>query len=84
MSALSRSSGLNLEREQADLAKAERDIVEGQIRITEQELRIEQLRLDGHDTKQAEELLALLRGTLAEWVAHREQILKTIDRLRPL
>ena len=84
MSALPQSPGLSLEKEQADLGKAEQDIVEGQLRITEQELRIEQLRLDGHDTKLAEELLATLHGTLAEWVAHREEILRTIDRLKPM
>lgn len=74
--------GLSLEKEQADLAKAEQDIAEGQMRITEQELRIEKLRAGGHNTAVAEQLLATLEATLAEWNAHRVEILRTIHLLQ--
>ncbi|WP_336490267.1 hypothetical protein [Methylobacterium nigriterrae] len=76
------SVGLSLKKEQADLAKAEQDIVEGERRVAEQELLIAQLRSEGHDTALAEQLLATLKATLAEWYAHRETILCTIHRLQ--
>ena len=71
-----------LTKEEADLARAEQDIAEGQMRITGQELRIEKLRIEGRDTSRSEDLLETLRATLAEWYAHRETILETIRRLR--
>ena len=70
-----------LEKEEADLAQAEQDIAAGQMRITEQELRIEALRAGGHDTTQAERLLGNLRDTLAQWSAHRTEILRLVHSL---
>jgi hypothetical protein len=71
----------DLEQERADLAKAEQDISEGERRVSEQALRIEALRSAGHDTALAEELLATLKGTLAEWNVHRAEILRLIELL---
>jgi hypothetical protein len=71
-----------LEREH--LAKAERDIAEGERRITRQMLLIERMGREGHDTAEAEKLLLTLRETLAEWRAHREEILRELERLRVL
>ena len=72
---------LSLDQERAHLAKADLDIVEGQRRITAQELRIQEMRLNGRNTLCAEELLGTLQATLVQWCAHREEILRTIRRL---
>ena len=68
----------NVEREH--LAKAERDIAEGERRITKQTLLIEKLREDGHDVAEAEKLLQTLQETLTEWEAHRDEILRELER----
>lgn len=70
-----------LERERATLGKAERDIVDGERRVGEQELLIERLRGRGRPLDAAEGLLATLRGTLEEWRHHRREILRRIDHL---
>ncbi|PVE20656.1 hypothetical protein DC522_30990 [Microvirga sp. KLBC 81] len=62
------------------LAKAERDIAEGERRITRQMLLIEKMLQEGRDTAEAEKLLLILRETLAEWQAHREEILRDLER----
>ena len=72
----------NVEREH--LAKAERDIAEGERRITKQALLIEKLREDGHDVTEAEKLLQTLQDTLTEWEAHRDEILRELERHREL
>ena len=72
---------LSLDQERAHLAKAEQDIAAGQMPITAQELQIQRMRLRGHDTRRAEELLDRLRQTLVQWHAHRAEILRAIRRL---
>jgi two-component sensor histidine kinase len=64
---------LSLDQERAHLAKAEQDIAAGQMPITAQELQIQRMRLRGHDTRRAEELLDRLRQTLVQWHAHRAE-----------
>ena len=49
-----------LEREKADLSRADQHIADGEQRITEQAARIERLREDGHDASRPERLLARL------------------------
>jgi hypothetical protein len=71
-----------LQIEEAYLAQAEQDIADGQMRVTEQELRIAALRAGGRDTTQAERLLGNLRGSLVERQAHRAEILRLIRSLR--
>ncbi|MCB8820905.1 hypothetical protein [Microvirga rosea] len=66
--------------EREHLSRAERDITEGETRITRQMLLIERMRLDGHDVSEAERLLLTLQETLAAWQAHREQILLELAR----
>jgi len=66
--------------EREHLAKADRDIVEGEERITRQMILIERLRQGGHDVTEAEILLRTLRETLEAWQAHREEILRNLAR----
>ena len=68
-------------REAEHLVLAERHIVEGERRVTEQCLRVETLRADGHDTVEAEKLLRTLKATLVEFCDHRTLILQTKARL---
>ncbi|MGH1570686.1 hypothetical protein ACRAWG_08515 [Methylobacterium sp. P31] len=72
---------LTLDQEQALLVKAEQDIAAGQKRDSAQELRIREMRFKGRDTRRAEGLLATLQTTLAQWYAHRQEILRAIHRL---
>jgi hypothetical protein len=53
---------------QADLDMANRHVAEGERHVAEQEARITLLRMHGHPTTDAEELLATFLNTLA---AHR-------------
>jgi len=61
-------------KEQADLAKAEQDISEGEARIEHQRQLIDELRRDGHGTAEAEKLLCTLQQSLETWKAHRDTI----------
>ncbi|WP_210529646.1 hypothetical protein [Rubellimicrobium arenae] len=72
---------LNLATERATLAKAERDIAEGEARIANQADLVGRLRATGQDIGMAEALLATLQGTLRQWQDHRDEILRTIARL---
>ncbi|MBV9783445.1 MAG: hypothetical protein JO264_06460 [Acidisphaera sp.] len=71
----------NLEDERRHLAQAEADIVDGERRVSAQELLIEQLRRGGHETREAEVLMLTLRQTLDVWRGHRGSILQEIARL---
>ncbi|MFC1458471.1 hypothetical protein ACETIH_17550 [Microvirga arabica] len=62
------------------LVKTERDIVEGEWRVTRQMLLIEKLRQAGHATAEAEKLLLTLEDTLEDWWAHRDEILRNLER----
>lgn len=68
--------------ERAELAKADQDIADGDRRISEQIIRITEMREKGYETARAEELLETLKATLEAWVRHRELILDAIDRER--
>lgn len=72
---------LTLEDERGHLAKADRDLAEGERRISAQMLIIEHLRATGHGTDAAERLLLTLRETLETWLNHRVLIVETITRL---
>ena len=72
---------LTLEVEREHLAKADCDIVEGERRVSAQELLIERLHVNEHDTGDAERLLLTLRQTLSAWHGHRELILQAISKL---
>ncbi|MCK1718083.1 hypothetical protein [Bradyrhizobium sp. 141] len=60
-----------LNAEQTLLVKADKDIEEGWQRIRNQEDRVRELMAGGHDTRQAERLVDLLKETLIEWERHR-------------
>lgn len=62
----------------AHLQEAERHVAVGERHIAEQERRIAELDRDGHDTKQARELLETFRTLQAEHLAHRDHILKEL------
>lgn len=72
----------DLATERAHLAKAERDITEGEERIFRQEELVAYLRSRDQNTTEAEALLRVLQETLLAWKAHRDQILRTIDDLK--
>jgi hypothetical protein len=71
-----------LDAEQRLLAKADRDIEEGWQRIRDQEDRVRELMSDGHDTRQAERLVDLLKQTLMEWERHRILIAQRVTYLQ--
>jgi hypothetical protein len=72
-----------LEKERADLAKAEQNIGDGQTRITERDLRIERMLIRGEEAARAEQMPATFRVALAGWYGHREEILRIVG-MRPV
>ncbi|MCC8935035.1 hypothetical protein CI1B_02410 [Bradyrhizobium ivorense] len=70
-----------LKIEQQLLVKAETDIEEGWTRLRDQQDLMEWLQRAGHDTKQAERLVNLLKQTLVEWERHRVLIEQRIAYL---
>ena len=71
-----------LNAEQSLLVKADQDIEEGWQRIRNQEDRVRELMAGGHDTRQAERLVELLKQTLIEWERHRALIEQRVAYLR--
>ncbi|MHC4047677.1 hypothetical protein [Bradyrhizobium sp. 23AC] len=71
-----------LNAEQNLLVKADQDIEEGWQRIRNQEDRVRELMAGGHDTRQAERLVDLLKQTLIEWERHRVLIEQRVEYLR--
>lgn len=61
---------------ETELEMAERHVLEGEIHVARQYDLLEQLRIDGHDTKQAEALLAEFEAILAEHKQHLASIRK--------
>ena len=55
------------------LTQAHRHVREGEQRVADQRQRLAQLAQDGHDTTEAERLLATLEQTLAHMRAHLQQ-----------
>ena len=71
-----------LRAEQRLLVKADRDFEEGAQRVRNQEDRVRELIADGHDTRQAERLVDLLKQTLVEWERHRVLIEQRVTYLQ--
>jgi len=71
-----------LDAEQRLLVKADQDIEEGWQRIRNQEDLLSELMAGGHDTRQAERLVGLLKQTLIEWERHRVLIAQRVEYLR--
>lgn len=59
---------------ETELEMAERHVREGEIHVARQNELVEQLRTDGHCTRQAEELLAEFEAILTEHKAHLDLI----------
>lgn len=72
----------DIEMEEAHLAKAERDVADGARRVVRQAEVVGRLRAAGQDAAAAEALLRTFRGTLAAWTEHRDEIRRTIARLK--
>ena len=68
--------------EQRLLEKADADINEGWQRVRNQEDRVRELLADGHDIRQAERLVDLLKQTLVEWERHRTLIQQRVIYLQ--
>jgi hypothetical protein len=61
-----------------ELAEADRQVAEGEARVTEQARLIASLAAGGHDTSRAEELLVTLEATLTTVCEHRELVQRAI------
>lgn len=60
-----------LKSERAQLLKAHKDIEDGWTRLRNQEGLVEGLQAGGHDIRQAEHLVVLMKQSLVEWERHR-------------
>jgi|SRR5215211_8883162 hypothetical protein len=70
----------DMQQEFEHLAQADRHLLEGERRIADQIILIEELTAKGHDTTGAEELLRNFEQTRETWRVHRELILDTLGR----
>lgn len=71
----------NMKRELRHLSKANEHIAKAEYAISEQTLRVERLRGDGHDTKLAEETLRAFEVDLTMLLGHREAIIRAIEQI---
>jgi hypothetical protein len=71
-----------LQTEREHLAKAERDIKDGWLRLHRQEQTVADLRSGGHNTSEAERLVELTSKTLEQWERHRSLIEQRILYLK--
>lgn len=70
-----------LEAERRLLLKADQGIEDGWLRIRDQEDRVRELMVGGHDTRQAERLVSLLKQTVVEWERHRVLMAQRVEYL---
>ena len=66
------------QKEREDLAKADRDIADGERRVAAQIILIQQMTEKGQDTALAEQFLRNLEQTLEQWHVHRRLILEAL------
>ena len=64
---------------QADVEMADRHIAEGECHIARQEELVSRLGIQGHSTREAEKLLALLNSTQVEHHVHRAAIVAALQ-----
>lgn len=76
-----RSDYAELDFEKAALARANRDIKEGEQRVRHQVQLASELKASGRDFAQAARLADTLQAMLTEWRAHREMIRQRIAYL---
>ncbi|MGV7214236.1 hypothetical protein [Bradyrhizobium sp. UFLA05-112] len=67
-------------RQLQHLEQAERHLLRGEQSVSDQEQRIEDLKHHGHDTTLARALLETFLCTQMQFLAHRDQILRELDR----
>jgi hypothetical protein len=72
---------LDRQTEELRLARADRHITVAERHITEQRLRVDRLRADGHDTRTAEEMLREFEANLKTLREHRQIIVRTIEQI---
>ena len=63
------------------LNESDTHIADTETRITKQEIMVEQLRRDGHDTKEAERLLRTARESLGAMHQHRSAIVDVLAKI---
>ena len=63
------------------LNESDTHIADTETRITKQEILLEQLRRDGHDTKEAERLLRTARESLEAMQQHRSAIVDVLSKI---
>jgi tryptophan 2,3-dioxygenase len=73
-----------LAAEKALLVKSENDIQRGRQRLRDQQALLMELRADGHDTRQAERLVDLMKASLVEWERHHVMIAERIAYLKSM
>jgi hypothetical protein len=71
-----------LDAERSLLIKAEADIEEGWSRLRNQQELLDYLQISGHNTREAERLVQLMKRTLVEWERHRALIVQRIAYLQ--
>ncbi|MDA9426008.1 MULTISPECIES: hypothetical protein [Bradyrhizobium] len=70
-----------LHAEQRLLVKADTDIEQGWQRVRNQQDLVRELEASGHDARQAQRLVELMKQTLVEWERHRKLIIQRINFL---
>ena len=65
-----------------ELAIADRDVTEGQERIARQAEVVRELRADGHDTSDAQNLIRVMQQSLDAVTAHRQQIVRELASIQ--
>ncbi|WP_046867804.1 hypothetical protein [Microvirga massiliensis] len=73
----------DLHQERLDLDRADRHLAEGERRITDLILRIEDQTAQGRDTTEARKLLRNFEQTMETWRVHRQLIADAIARAQP-
>jgi hypothetical protein len=68
-------------RQLQHLEQAERHVLRGEQNVSVQEQRIEDLEYHGHDARLARALLETFLCTQAQFVLHRDLILRELDRV---
>jgi hypothetical protein len=64
----------------AELAMLNRDIADGEMRISRMIVLLKEMATAGHDATGAQNMLLIMQETLAKWYVHRDQILQAIER----
>lgn len=72
---------MNRQAEVERLAQSDRHIADAERNITKQQLLLNELPEDGHDTKTAEQMLRGFEDNLKTLHEHREIIVKTIAQM---